>query len=151
MPTFQTNLALAADSKGAAGLTDPSLYQGNLRMMVATFTIPAGLAAADIIELGPALPKGATVLPALSNIICHTDPGTSFVLDIGDKSDVDRYADGITLTVPGVVEFCSSAVPAGVTSRARLTTATELFATVMTATSLTTDTKLDFNIAYTVG
>lgn len=150
MATLQSDIALAKGKLGVAGLTDPTTYQGTLHIATAVVDLGSTLAANDIIELCT-VPAGSRVVPALSNAICHADPGTALVLDIGNSADTDRYSDGLTLSSGGVVNFLTPAIPAAVSSPARLDEATLVYATVMTATTITANSKITFNIAYVTG
>jgi hypothetical protein len=151
MANYDTTLSAKADLTGAAGLTDPTLYQGNVRYMFTTLNVLTAMAAADTFDIGPALPAGARVLPHLSRFLCHADPGTTLTIDIGDASDADRFCDGAVLSNGGEVVFCSAAIPAGVTTPVKYTTATELKGLIASAGTLTNNTKIDILIAYTVG
>jgi len=54
-------------------------------------------AANDVITLIE-LPEGAIVIPELSKVLVSDDFSSGAVtVDIGDETDVDRYADGINL------------------------------------------------------
>lgn len=149
MATFQSDIAARTGKLGRAGNTDQTLHSANLRFVYATIIIGSALAANDILELAT-LPQGARVLPHLSSAICHADPGTALVLDIGTSADVDRFADGLVLSSGGSVPFTTPAIPAGVTASARLAAATLVYATVMTATTITDNSKITFAVAYLV-
>jgi len=151
MPNFETNLAAKVGLRGASGLIDPTLYQGNLRYLFATLTLDDGMVADDTFDIGPALPAGARVLPQLSKFTCHADPGTTLTIDIGDAGDPDRYCDGAVLSSGGEVAFCSAAIPNAVSTPLRFETATEILGTIKTANTLTDAVKVDILIAYLVG
>ena len=150
MANHQTDLAARASKLSTAGLVNGALYNGSLMYTVATLTLPSSTATNDTIDLTPALPAGATVIPAYCRAICHADPGTTLVLDIGDAADPDRYADGLVLSSGGDVPFHTPAIPAGTTSPLQLTTATALTALVTSASTVTADSKITFIIAYLV-
>lgn len=150
MPTFQSNIAARTGKVGNAGLEAPILYQGAVKYAQATVTLPSTLAANDILELAT-LPTGAQIIPSLSQAVCHADPGTALVLDIGNSADVDAYSDGLTLSSGGVVDFTVPAIPAQTTARTVLSEDTLVYATVMTATSITNNSVITFLIAYVVG
>lgn len=150
MPTFQSDLAVKTVKLGAAGLSDPITYQGNLRYMQATVTIPSTLAANDIIEIGT-LPLGARVLPALCQFVCHADPGTTLTLDVGTTADPDAYADGSVLSAGGLVNFVTAAIPAGVLTPTTLDASTLVYATVASANTITNNSKITFLLGYVVG
>ncbi len=150
MANHQTDLAARAGKLGTAGLYNGALYNGSLLWTVATLTLPSSTATNDTIDLTPALPPGATVIPALCRAVCHADPGTTLVLDIGDAADPDRYADGLVLSSGGDVPFHTPAIPAGTTSPLQLTTDTALTALVTSASTITASSKITFYIAYLV-
>lgn len=151
MANFQTDLAAKVGQRGASGLADPTLYQGNVRYMEATLTLLTAMVANDTFDIGPALPPGARVLPQLSKFTCHADPGTTLTIDIGDASDPDRYCDGAVLSAGGEVTFCSAAIPAAVTAPAKLAVATPITGVIASANTITNNVKLDILIAYVVG
>ena len=150
MPTFESNIIAREGKLGAAGLKDPVLYQGKLRFAQATVTFPSTLAANDILDL-VTLPAGAQVVPSQCEAICHADPGGALVLDVGTSADTDAFSDGLTLSSGGVVNFTAPVVPAQSTTRGKLAADTKVFATVMTATSITNNSTITFLIAYLVG
>lgn len=150
MANFQTDIAAKVGLRGASGLADATKFQGNVRYLFATLTLASAMAANDTFDIGPKLPAGARVLPQLSKFTCHADPGTTLTIDIGDSSDADRYCDGAVLSAGGEVAFCSAAIPAGVTSPAKLTTATAITGVIATANTITADVKVDILIAYVV-
>lgn len=147
MPTFQTDVAGKLGKLGKAGNIDQSLYQGAVKFLTATVTVPNALAANDLIEIGN-LPTGCRVLPHMCNAVCHADPGTTLTLDIGDSADVDRYADGIVLSSGGVVNFTSAAIPDGTKNPVKATADTLIYATVMSADTITNNSKITFTIAF---
>lgn len=150
MPTFDSTIYAREGKLGAAGLKDPVLYQGKLRFAQATVTVPSTLAANDILNL-VTLPAGAQVVPSQCEAICHADPGTALVLDIGTAANADLFSDGLTLSSGGVVNFTAPVVPEQSTTRVKLTENTPVIATVMTATSITNNSVITFLIAYLVG
>lgn len=149
MPTFQTNVAARIGKLGKAGNVDQTLYQGDLKILRATVTVPSTLAANDIIEIG-VIPAGARVLPSLSQVVCHADPGSSLRLQIGDAADTDRYAAILNLDSGGVVNFTAPSIPDGVANNLKVAVDTPIFATVTTATSITNNSVLTFQVAFVV-
>lgn len=147
MANHQTDLAARAGKLGTAGLVDGALYNGSIQWTIATLTLPSSTATNDTIDLTPALPAGSTVIPSLCRAVCHADPGTTLILDIGDAADPDRYADGLVLSAGGDVPFHTPAIPAGTTSPLKLTTDTALTALVTSASTITANSKITFIIA----
>lgn len=76
------------------------------------------------------LPEGAIVIPELSKVLVSDDFSSGAVtVDIGDETDVDRYADGINLASVGTVDFTSvlsATVPAGLHTRHKVNEDTKL-------------------------
>ena len=71
-----------------SSILDPGLAGGKVRCFVDTYTGLATEAAADVILMGPVLPKGARVLfVALQQVATGNTP------DVGDAEDTDRYLD----------------------------------------------------------
>lgn len=133
-------------------IDDSKRTEAPLEYMDAIYTISAGATevANDIIYLGY-LPMGAVVYPEHSFVFNETDPGTTLTLDIGDVTDVDRYADGIAAAVAGRVEFTSTvANVAGVTTRHEVTATTRRVQALISAavSSLTAGTVMHFKIAF---
>ena len=151
MANFQTNIAAKEGLRGASGLTDPTLYQGSVRYAIATLTLSSSMAANDTFDVCPDLPAGARILPQLSKFVCHADPGTTLTIDIGDSTDADRYCDGAVLSSGGIVEFCTSAIPAAVSTPVKLTSARGITGVIATASSITNAVNVDILLAYVVG
>lgn len=161
MPTFETptyalqNPARANPSRRLA----PNVVNAQIAVAQVSYTLVGTEAANDIINLC-ILPPGCIPIPALSSVAC-ADPGTALVLDIGTAADVDALADGIVLSAGGVIPFAGATLPlatsaitptALVADTATGTTGnTRVYATVMTATSLTASVVLTFTIAYEIG
>lgn len=150
MPDFNSNIITREGQRGAAGLADPTLYQASVRFVQATVTIPSTLAANDRLRLAT-LPAGAQVVPSMSQAICHADPGTTLRLNVGDSGNTSRYASALNLDAGGVVNFAGATIPAQTTSRAKLATETEVFATITSAAAITNGSVITFLIAYFVG
>lgn len=91
--------------------------------------LTADNAANDVITLIE-LPEGAVVIPELSKVLVTDDVSSGAVtVDIGDESDVDRYADGINLASVGTVDFTSvisGTVPAALHTRHKVDEDTKL-------------------------
>lgn len=124
---------------------------GPLHVVHASITLTSATADGDILRICH-LPQGAKVVPALSKVQCHADPGTTLVLDVGTAADVDAYADGLVLSNGGAVAFDANVCEQAKTP-ARLTANTLVYATVPTsgASSVTNGSVLTFWIAYTLG
>lgn len=101
----------------AATTVDGRLVDQVVKFARVDVVTTADNAANDVISLIK-LPPGAIVLPELSSVIV-TDDMTSgaMTIDIGDETDVDRYADGLNVASVGVVDFLTPAIPAGFTTR----------------------------------
>lgn len=116
-------------------------------------TCPATPTVNDTLTLLAAnqLPVGAIVMPELSYIYCVTDPGTALALDIGTASNVDVYADNLSLTAAVTKsDFAASGTaPLGITAPAAVSTQEAVIATVVTSTDVV-ETVLEFAIAYRV-
>ena len=151
MPTFNSNIATAfATKKVSTGIRNGDDANGKLTFATANVTIPSTTAANDILNIIPAglLPIGAVVVPQLCSVT-SADPGTTLTLDIGFAANPDAYADGITLSAGGQIAFTSGTLPAAVTTPVRIETAADaIYATVMTAATITDATVLTFLIAY---
>ena len=151
MPTFTSDIAAAfATNRVSTGVVNGDDANGKLTVATAQVTLTSATAANDILTLIPAglLPIGAVVVPQLSSVTC-SDPGTTLTLDIGDAGDTDAYADGIVLSTGGQVAFTSGTKPAAVASPIRLAAAADaIYATVMSADTVTNNTVLTFLIAY---
>lgn len=132
LKTTQSNeyaLQVAAAASFNDRLDDDRLIGGNLKFATVKVVVDALNVATDVITLVE-LPTGAIVLPELSKVIV-TDDCTSgaLTLDIGDATDVDRYADGINAAAAGEIAFTSVAsttVPAGLHTRHKLTETTNI-------------------------
>ena len=100
-----------------ASSTEGTQVSGSVHFARVDVVTEADNAASDVITLLE-LPPGAIVLPELCKIIV-TDDMTSgaCTIDIGDAADPDRYADGANCAAVGVVDFLTSAIPAGFTTR----------------------------------
>jgi hypothetical protein len=133
-------------------LNDERLIGGNVKYATVKVVIAALNVATDVITLIE-LPTGAIVLPELSKVIV-TDDATSgaLTLDIGDATDVDRYADGINAASAGEISFTSVAsttVPDGLHNRHKLTADTNILqVTLATFTATIEAGEIIFVIAY---
>ncbi len=68
---------------------------------------------------------GQYIIPGESYVTTE-DAGTTLTANIGDSTDVDRYAVGINLATEGKVEFCSTTtLPAGELTPFAITEATQ--------------------------
>ncbi len=96
-----------------AGVTlDKRDIMGSVQFATILVELTADNVANDVIDL-IRLPDGARVLPQLSKFIMTEDPNDStFVVDVGDAADVDRYSDGANLASVGIVEFLTPATTA---------------------------------------
>jgi hypothetical protein len=152
-----TNSNLAASA--AAIVNDPSqaVLGRDLGAIVlyarGSVTVPATPSTSDTLTLLAAnqLPLDAVVIPELCHFFTETNPGTALGLDVGTATDVDRYADNLSLTDAltkyGFEE--SGTLPVGISAPAAVTTQEAVIATVVTSTSVS-ETVVDFAIAYRV-
>lgn len=145
MATFNSDVAVKQNDPHLGNRLDPFRTAGNVILAECLVTIPAGLAAADIINLIK-LPSRAKVIPHLSKINAE-NPGTALVFDIGDSDDDDRYAKAVDISAGG--EFAWTGGAAALTPFV-LTEEDTVAVKVGTATSLTTGQKIRFHIAYAI-
>lgn len=110
-----------------------------------SYTLAGTEAAADTINLA-VLPVGATLVPQLCSVYC-ADPGTTLTLDVGYAANPDAFADGITLSAGGLVNFSSGTAPSGLTALEPITTGT-VIATVDSANTLTASVVLYFTLVW---
>jgi hypothetical protein len=88
----------------------------------------------------------------LSAVVAE-NPGTALVVDIGDASNTDKYADGLVLSSGGTVLFTANP---GVNNQDPVVTSDNpddsqgdwIYATIMTATSLTEGQKVRFKLVF---
>jgi len=81
------------------------------------------------------LKVGQVVLPGQS-WITHDSVAATSDIDIGDTTDVNRYADGLDLSAAGQTNFCDPAIPAGEDTPFAATAAlSDVIVTVNTATT----------------
>ena len=150
MANFKSDLITANDQVNISDkVVNGDRTGGLLLYATAIYTLLATEAANDTIQLFD-LPAGAVIVPQLSHATCSADPGTALTFDIGDAGDVDRYANDILLAAGGQVAFTAGTMPAGVAAPYQPTAQTRVYATVVTATSLTAAVKVVFTIAYRV-
>lgn len=147
MATLKSTLYTASENSGKTGITHGDDLTGLLHITSASYTLTGSEAANDIILLTPELPPGAVIVPALSNVTCSADPGTTLTVKVGDSADDDRYAAALTLSAGGKVEF-TSALGVAATTPYRPNAPVALIATIASAATLTTGVKLLFTIAY---
>ncbi len=124
------------------------LVSGNVCMAIATVTLTAAMAAADILRLVK-LPPGVIPLPHLSKVIAQ-DPGTALIFTIGDDlptADPDKYSAALDISAGGKFDFVEGAVVGALTPVA-LTDEAWITATLGTVTALTVGNKVVFYIAY---
>lgn len=152
MAKHYSNIIAKKNGSGGANISNNIIPGDDIAGLVlyatAIYTLAGTEAAADTIELVD-IPADAVIVPQLSHVTASTDPGSALVLDIGDKDDADRYADGITLSTGGQVAFTSGTMPVAATAPFRDSASPiRVIAEVKTATSLTADVVLSVTIAY---
>lgn len=151
MPNFKSNLVTARESLNYSDKTavDGIRTGATILLATATITLAGTEDVADTLQLFD-LPTGCEIVPQLSHVTCSADPGTTLTLDIGDAANTDAYADGIALSSGGQVAFCSGTMPAAMATPVLVTENTRIYATVMSASTLTATVKLVFTIAYRI-
>lgn len=150
MANFQSDLITANDQIDISDkMVNGDRTGGLLLYATAIYTLLSTEAAADTIQLFD-LPAGAVIIPQLSHATCSADPGTALTFDVGDAGDVDRYANDILLASGGQVAFTAGTMPAAVATPYQPTEKTRIYATVVTATTLTAAVKVAFTIAYRI-
>lgn len=156
MPTFETTQFAAQDpTRENTSRNAPSnISSGTVEYATIQYTLAGTEAAADIVNLC-VLQPGVIPLPSLSKVTCGADPGTTLTLDIGSSNDADGFADGITLSSGGQVEFTSGTAPAWLTPTPLAADSgkgyTTIYATVASAATLTAAVVLTFTIAFKRG
>lgn len=110
-----TNMA-TAEGNFASAVDDSRVYSGAVQYAFVTVEWVGDESAAETVNLVK-LPEHAQVMPELSKIIVSTDCAGTLTVDVGDADNGDRYCDGANCAAVGVIEFCSAAIPAGVTTR----------------------------------
>jgi hypothetical protein len=145
MATFNSDVAVKQSDPHLGNRLDPFRTAGNVILAECLVTIPAGLAATDIINLIK-LPSRAKVVPHLSKLVAE-NPGTALIIDVGDSEDADRYIDGLDISAGGTFDWTGG--DAGLNPFV-LTEEGWIAVTVATATSLTTGQEIRFHIAYAI-
>ena len=150
MAEFDSNLVTTSEARlVSAGLRDGDDANGKLTVATAEVTLTGSTATNDILNIIPTkyLPIDACVVPQLCSVTC-SDPGTTLTLDVGHTGNADAYADGIALSSGGTIAFCSGTKPSSVETPVRTDDTGAIFATVMSADTITNGTVLTFLIAY---
>lgn len=88
-----------------SNIVAPGLLGGRVRCMVDTYEASA-LGSGSTIQMGQALPVGATVL----NVILAHDALGSATIDVGDTEDADRYIAAANVSSAGVVGMVEAAL-----------------------------------------
>ena len=161
MPNYLTTEATSQTAAATAGkdrVKDGSKVGGNVLKATVQYTLLGTEATTETIKLVQ-LPAGARVSVRGSSVHAE-NPGTALTMDIGDDdldgpagadaTDVDRYADLIVLCSGGLVQFSSVGTPDAIINPRRLNAQSWIYATIVTATSLTAGQVLTFEIEYTV-
>lgn len=162
MATFSSTLYTAQAGAAGASLNASANFprardaRGKLRIVQVPYALAGTEAANDFIRL-TILDPNDRVIAGLSRVVCE-DPGTTLTLQVGDGSNVDRYAGTLVLSSGGIVEFGSVAgddlyVPTDVVvtnppaTPESSTDQTVVRAKVIAASTLTAGAKLLFLIA----
>ena len=125
--------------------------QGDLVVIERVYALLGTEAAAEIINICRNYPEMRFV-PHLSAVIAE-NPGTALVIDIGDDLDADGYADGMVLSSGGTVLFSAGT---SVRNQDPVITTDDgtqgdwIYATVVTATTLTAAAELRFFLVFAV-
>lgn len=147
MPNFKSDLITAKDQVSvSAKQIDGDRTGGIVLFAQAKITLAGTETVADTMQLCD-IPPGCILDPDKSNVVCQ-DPGTTLTLDIGYAANPDGMADGIVLSAGGKIEFVSTGMPADALTPFRTTEQTRIYATVMSANTLTAGAILVFNVAY---
>lgn len=152
MPNYKSNLIVLGEQVAISSQAEASNLTGKLPLVErCTYTLLGSEAANELLYLFD-LPAGCVIIPELCTV-SSADPGTALVVDIGDATDPDRYADGIVLTAGGVVNFASTVAttpPAAMVTPYLPTETSRVIMKFITATSLTPSVVLYFNIVYRI-
>ncbi len=134
-------------------LAAPNVADGRVEFMSIPYTIPASNApvTSDTLNLCE-LPPGAIPIPALSNITCSADPGTTLIIDIGTAVDADGWCDGAVCDAGKQVQCNSAAaaawnLPTPLVADTGATNAT-IIAVFDTISTLTAGVVVYFNLAF---
>lgn len=150
--TVTAQSQLDAATAGKDRVKDGSTVGGSLLHAGVQIILPASYTAADIVGLVQ-LPGGSTVIPELCVIYCE-DPGTAFIIDIGDDdpggtADPNRYCDTLDLSAGGEFKFNAGSVQsAAAISPYSLIRQAWINAVIDTATTLTAAQIIQFSIVY---
>ncbi len=116
---------VAAAANYADTMDDKRQIEGCIQYAFIDVAVAATDAQGDTVKLVE-LPVGSIVYPELSFIVVTDDMSSGAVtIDIGD-TDVDRYCDGANCAATGTVQFLAPAIPAGYTTRHKITEATKV-------------------------
>lgn len=154
MPNYDSILYTKQTDALADYSQAPNLKEegGTLHLLHAVVTLPASVAANDLLRLGY-LPPSAKVIPALCRVQASAAPTAAVVLDVGTAAVGDAFADGISISTRAGVSFDS--VTTGVVVQAvtpvKLTAPTPVIAKVTGAAAVGSNVTLTFFIAYTLG
>lgn len=150
MPTFNTDNAAKELNPVPGSRIVRGLHNvGGLVYTEAMYELVGTEAANDIIRIARNKPE-LNLIPHLCAVDAE-NPGTALVIDIGDAADVDKYADGIVLSSGGTVLFSSNSCAQKVDPVISVDSDAQgewIYATVMTATSLTAGAQLRFRLVF---
>lgn len=134
-------------------LATPNVVSGDVEFALIPYTLAGTEAGTDTINLC-LLPHDCIPLPMLSKVF-SADPGTTLTLDIGNADNPDGWADGITLSSGGLIEFTSGTAPAWLAKTPLVADSNSgnaaIYATVASAASLTASVVLYFLLAWKRG
>lgn len=93
---------LTAQSSGSrAGTNRGDTALGNLVYIQSTYTVAGDEEVGDVIEWTGPIPEGLALVPALSQIVVESDPGTTFTMKFGSSTDDDAYSAAKALAATG--------------------------------------------------
>lgn len=96
-----TALRTAQSSGPRAGHLRGTLALAALLVCESVYTLDGTEAVGDVIELTAPIPEGLELVPALSQVVVETDPGTTFTGKFGNSSDDDAYSAAKALATVG--------------------------------------------------
>ena len=156
MPTFNSAkyLTQVATRSNPSRLAPSNTACGSPEFILVKYTLATTEVANDIINLC-ILPPDCIPVPQLSHVF-SADPGTTLTMHVGTANDVDGWANGLTLSAGGRIEFTSGTAPAWLTPTPLVVDANTalnaagsvvVYATVATANTLSA-VELFFLLAY---
>lgn len=138
-------------------LAAPAVGSGTIQIAQIPYTLAETEAATETIALC-LLPAGAIPIPGMSYVFIPTNAGDVLTMDIGTEDNPDGFADGITLSSVGQINFLSGTAPAWasryeVVADSGTDDNALVYATVLAGVDFTngTTSTLEFVLAYKLG